>query len=113
MLMYHATDFDNLWSILENGIKASFEGGVYLTDQPQTAATFVALRGMERIVAIPVEVDYVIETFDHDPRLFKCRAYMTTCDISADQIVIDEIVTFENPFYRKIMEAQEEVGIHR
>lgn len=74
---YHATDFKNLHSILEEGIKPGFEGIVYLAETKEDARKFVALRFYEKVVVIEVELEEsdVEETFDHNYSFFKCRAF--------------------------------------
>lgn len=80
---YHATPFSNLDSILENGIHRSIEGVVYLTTKPGDAAKFVAIRGCGDILVCKVSVDeeLVEESFDHNEKFFKCRAFMYSKDI--------------------------------
>ena len=80
-VMYHATDYDNLYSILENGLKVnSIDGLVYLAETPEDALKFVCLRGYKKIVSFKVKIykkdeDKLIETFDHSYNFFKCRSF--------------------------------------
>lgn len=80
-IMYHATDMKNLASILDNGLIANnFEGIVYLAEKPEDALKFVVLRCYDEIVLLKVKIykkdeGKLIETFDHNPRIFKCRAF--------------------------------------
>ena len=89
---YHATDYNNLISILSNGIKANqYDGLVYLCEKPEDAAKFLVVRGIKHIAVFKVKVykydeDKVIETFDHNPMFFKCRAFGYQGDISSDLI---------------------------
>lgn len=76
---YHATPYENLESIVyHKGILKGCDGMVYLTDSPESAATFVAIRGCKDILVIEVLLDdsKVEESFDHSPAFFKCRAWM-------------------------------------
>ena len=89
---YHATEYTNLISITDNGIKANnFEGIVYLCEESDDAAKFLAIRGIKDIVTFKVKIykadeDKIIETFDHNPYIFKCRAFGHIGDISPDLI---------------------------
>lgn len=74
---YHATPFENLESIMDQGIRKSRDGVVYLTEKPEEATRFVVIRGYVDILVCEVQVkeDLVEETFDHSEVFFKCRAY--------------------------------------
>lgn len=74
---YHATPFENLGSILANGILPGPDGRVYLTDDPQDAAKFVAIRFCRDILVVKVDLeeDLVEESYDHNEAFFKCKAY--------------------------------------
>lgn len=93
---YHATPFENLNSIFKKGITRGVDGVVYLTEKPEEAAKFVAIRGCKKILVIEVEVeDYLVEeSFDHSQEFFKCRAYSYPYDISIDEFG-DNIRTYE------------------
>lgn len=85
---YHATPFENLESIMDQGLHRGCDGVVYLTEKPEEAARFVAIRGYVNIlvVVVQVEEDMVEETFDHSALFFKCRAYGYPEDIAAEEI---------------------------
>lgn len=86
---YHATPFENLVSILEKGIlKSKLDGVVYLTEKPEEAARFLAIRFCREILVLEVEVeeDMVEEMHDHCEAFFKCKAYGYHGDIDPDQI---------------------------
>lgn len=74
---YHATDYKNINSIFAEGIKPGCDGVIYLCEDPVHAANFVALRGIFKIAVFELELDdsEVEETFDHNARFFKCKAY--------------------------------------
>ena len=84
---YHATPFSNLNSILEKGIKVGIDGVVYLTEEPDEAVRFVAIRGFKKILVIEVEVeeDMVEESFDHNFNFFKCKAFVYPNNISVSE----------------------------
>lgn len=77
MKMYHATNFENLGSILDKGILPSSEGIVYLTANQDEAPRFLVVRGIKKILVIECEVEesMVEEQFDHNENFFKCKAY--------------------------------------
>ena len=86
--MYHATKSSNLVSILEKGILASPEGIVYLTEKPEDAAKFLAIRMETSIISIGVKVDpaKVEEQFDHNEKFFGCRAFGYKGNIKKEDI---------------------------
>lgn len=85
---YHATPFENLESILDQGIHRGCDGIIYLTTEPQDAAKFVAIRGYKEILVCKVELeeDQVFETFDHNEKFFGCKAYGYVDHIAAHDI---------------------------
>lgn len=86
---YHATDFDNLGSILDKGVLPnSIEGIVYLTEEPTDAIKFLFIRGIKTILVVEVELNEseVTEQFDHNQIFFKCKAFGYGNIISTDQI---------------------------
>ena len=93
---YHATPFENLNSIFKKGILKGIDGVVYLTEKPEEAARFVAIRGCKKILVIEVEVeDYMVEeSFDHSESFFQCKAYSYPDNISIDEFGND-VRTFE------------------
>lgn len=86
---YHATPYENLVSILENGIKKSIDGVVYLTENKDEAARFLLIRGYHDILTIEVLIDSenVEETFDHSEKFFKCKAFGYKDDIKPDELI--------------------------
>lgn len=79
-VLYHATDYNNLISILEHGLKPGYDEVVYLAETPEDALKFVCLRGYKNIVTLQVKIykkdeDKIQETFDHNYNFFKCRAF--------------------------------------
>lgn len=85
---YHATPYENLSSIIVDGIKASYEGIVYLTKERDDALKFVAVRGYKDILTVEVLIDSekVEETFDHNLMFFKCKAFGYKGDIKPCEI---------------------------
>ncbi|MBR6604633.1 MAG: hypothetical protein IKK92_01975 [Prevotella sp.] len=86
---YHATPFENFESIARRGIlKSKFEGVVFLTEKPEEAVRFLAIRFCREILVCEVEVDesLVEESFDHNEAFFKCKAYAYRGDIKPEEI---------------------------
>lgn len=89
---YHATDVNNLASILNTGLEArNPENIVYMTEKPDDALKFVALRFYPEILVVKIKIPKklehkVIETFDHNPNFFKCRAFGYQGDIPTSMI---------------------------
>ncbi len=86
---YHATPYENLESILENGIKRGVDGVVYLTEGRDEAMRFLLIRGYRDILTVEVLIDSenVDEMFDHNPNFFKCRAFGYKGDIKPDELM--------------------------
>lgn len=90
MKFYHATDYSRLDSIMEKGLlNSNIEGIVYLTKDPKDAIKFPAVHLVTDILVVEVELDEndVQETFDHNERFFRCKAYGYPGNISTDDIV--------------------------
>ena len=77
MKFYHATDYENVDSIVDKGLIPGIDGIIYLADSFENAVKFVMLRGYERILVCEIDLneDQVQETFDHSPIFFQCKAY--------------------------------------
>lgn len=86
---YHATPYENLESIMSKGLMRGCDGVIYLTEKPEEAARFVAIRGYHKIlvIGIDVEEDSVEESFDHSQVFFNCRAYTYSEDIEPDKLI--------------------------
>lgn len=72
---YHATSYENLASIVVDGIKSGMEGVVYLTKERDDALKFLAIRGCHDILTVEVLIDSekVEETFDHSLQFLNVR----------------------------------------
>ena len=86
---YHATPFENLESIMDQGIRKGCDGVVYLTEKPEEAVRFLAIRGIRKILVLGVDLeeDMVSESFDHNEAFFKCKAFMYPENILFDYLV--------------------------
>lgn len=102
MLLYHATNMDNLSSIIEQGLKTN-SGGVFFAEHADLAATFLFLRGVNNIVVLAVELDEadVEESFDHNEMWFKrtlnkesCKCYIYNHNVSTEDISWDKCLTY-------------------
>lgn len=90
--MWHATDYNNLISIMDNGIKPGPDKMVYLCDTEHDAAKFLIVRNCKHILTLRIKIykkdeAKIHETFDHSERFFKCRAYGYKGEIPAANIV--------------------------
>ena len=89
---YHATSMNNLISILNNGIKPSTDGLVYICENETDAVKFVAIRGFKEILTCKIKMlkadeEKIQETFDHSEAFFKCRAFGYNGEIPPNKIV--------------------------
>ena len=88
---YHATSFDNLGSILCNGISPGPDGLVYMCDNPKDSLKFLYIRRIRQILVCKIKIlkqdeSNIIETFDHSKAFFKCRAFGYKGVITTDKI---------------------------
>lgn len=77
-IYYHATDFENLVSILDTGIEVrNAEGVVYLCEKVEECLRFAKVHGVRDALVCKVMLneDEVFETFDHSFEFFQCRAF--------------------------------------
>lgn len=97
---YHATSYDNLTSILCDGLRTSMEGIVYMTETPIDAVKFVALRMIPKILVVEIKTlkkheENIIETTDHNYDFFKCKSYGYVGNI--DSNMITNYLLYDNP----------------
>lgn len=90
-VMYHATPYENLINILDNGIKADNDGSVYLCNNSDDCVKFLAVRGIKHVVTFEVRIpkrleNRIFESFDHSQAFFKCRAFGFIGDIAPKMI---------------------------
>lgn len=95
---YHATQIENLESIISNGLKRNkIEKVVFLCERPEDAAKFLRVRGFTHFVIIPVKVHekFITESFDHSEAFFKCRCWMYSKDVQPRYIDVDNILEYK------------------
>ncbi len=104
MIYYHATPKENIFSILKNGIHASFDGlyeGVYLCKSPEECLMFFTIwpnSAGKEIAVIPLDLDEskIIKGTDHDKRYIPCDSFMYLEDIPANKIPpLNEILLYK------------------
>lgn len=88
---YHATSEKTFYSILDDGeIKVGWDGIIYLTEKPEEAVRFIALRlTNDDIYVLEIEVpdpSLIEETFDHSYNFFKCKSFGYPENIPSDNI---------------------------
>ena len=93
MKYYHATNFDNASSIIQDKeIRTGCDGIVYLADSVDNALKFVCLRAFaETIIVFEIDIPkdenkFVEETFDHNYKFFKCKSYGYPKNISTSWV---------------------------
>lgn len=95
---YHATQAENLESIIKDGLKRNnIEQAIFLCDKPEDAAKFLRVRLCPHFVVIPVQVHerFLEESFDHSEQFFKCKAWMYKKDIAPRYIDVDNILEYK------------------
>ena len=87
MVLYHATDYQNLDSILSEGLRTGHDHLVYFCERPDYAARFVYIRGIQHILVIEVDIpdEQIQESFDHNPNFFGCRAFTVARQIKVGE----------------------------
>lgn len=90
---YHATPFENLDSIIADGLKRGYDGVVYLAETPEDALKFLRIRFCTDTLVIRVDLEEaeVEESFDHSQAFFQCRAFMYPHDIPSDELDINSM----------------------
>ena len=85
---FHATPYENLLSIVDNGIKTGCDRVIYVADNPTSAAMFLAVRGCKDILVVEVKLpsSKLVESFDHSEAFFRCRAFTYDKPISTKHI---------------------------
>ena len=88
MVLYHATPYSNLISIVSEGIKLSSDGVVYACEKPEECLRFAYVHGCYDVLVIKFKVDKrkVVETFDHSYEFFKCRCFGSKIPVTLDMI---------------------------
>lgn len=86
--MYHATRYENLIGILNNGIITGVDGIVYLCEEQKDAIKFPFVSLVKDILVVEVELEEseLFETFDHNEKFFGCRAYGIARKIEKSEI---------------------------
>lgn len=103
MILWHATDYDNLDSIMTKGILPGTLGQVYFADNPTSSAVFLYMRGVAKAVALPVHFNNgeVQESHDHNGRFFRCRCYTSDKAVGPDRILWDKAKVYNLDETRK------------
>jgi hypothetical protein len=102
-MIYHATNFENLQSILVNGIKpADWSGETYFANNPSYAAGFLQMRGVQQIVVFAVNMvdldpNLLEEGSDHAAAFFPDDLEVTVYagEVPPEALPLDEIVYFD------------------
>ena len=98
MKLYHATDKENLVSIITEGIKPDMLGNVYFAESYEQASAFMFFRLIQEIIIFEIEMDIskCRESFDHSEELFcimfgfeTCRAWRYRGNVPAELIDLD------------------------
>lgn len=97
-ILYHATSYENLGSILRKGLSVdNTEKAIFFTDDPKSSAKFMLVRGIYNIIAIPVKLssldkNKIKESFDHSESFFKTRAWIYTDNIPPSKLMVNKIL---------------------
>ena len=111
---WHATPYDNLTSILGNGIQPRF-GEVYCSTNVDASARWICFtrQNAEKVVLIPFKANPndMSLGIDHSPMMTKMlgvddegASYVYNQTVNPRQIVFDDIRVVENLFYNPKIE---------
>lgn len=81
MILWHATDYQNIPNIMAKGIIPNRYNEVFFADNCASAMMFLAMRGHTHIVALPVEFKpaEVKESFDHSQEFYRYVGWLEAC----------------------------------
>lgn len=110
---WHASPYENLTSILGNGIQPRF-GEVYCSTNLEASARWICFtrRDAEKVVLIPFTAnpDDMSLGVDHSPKMTEMlgvpdegASYVYGETVNFKQIVFDDIRVVDNPFYSEKM----------
>lgn len=103
MILYHGTKFENMLSILSEGLEPrNMERGTYFANTSQYAAAFMNLYGVQDIVVFAVDADdldpdLLEEGVDHNPIFFPddLEVWLYRGHIEPDLIDEEQILRYD------------------
>tara|TARA_R100000479_G_scaffold175457_1_gene126554 strand:- start:280 stop:636 length:357 start_codon:yes stop_codon:yes gene_type:complete len=106
---YHATPYENFFSIMEEGIRKSW-GGVYCSTDMDTAAKWICFTRAtsKKIMVLSFKRDSSLMELgiDHSPVMTKMlgvdddsASFVSPDGIPPEDIIWDDVMIYENPFY--------------
>ena len=116
-IFYHATDYDNLPSIMGKGIVPGIDGVVYSAENGHLSMAWMCMTRPQtkKVISIPYRADMKTHrpASDHSPFMLEflgaklketsydmgTKVYETTETIKPEQIMFDKIKQVDNPCY--------------
>ncbi len=116
-IFYHATDYDNLPSIMGKGIVPDIDGVVYSSEDGHLSTIWICRTKphIKKVILIPYKADMATHrpAGDHSPSMLDflganleetrynrdTKVYETTETIKPEQIIFDKIMQYDNPCY--------------
>lgn len=89
---YHATRKKNTFKIIDEGLKAGWDGVVYLSDTVDGALEFMEIRqqpGLFAVIPVYLDESTVEESHDHNRAFIKANGYIHVGDIPAEYVEQD------------------------
>jgi len=122
-IYYHATPFSNLYSIMAEGIKPNF-GTIYSTDTKELSVSWICFtnRGVRKIIVVPYRAEPKTHrpATDHSPMMLTilgappgAKVYETSKAIEPKQIMVEDILIYDNPCFDKDFARQVAVAEYR
>ena len=116
-IFFHATDYDNLSSIMAKGIVPGIDGVVYSAENGHLSTAWMCMTRPQtkKVISIPYKADMATHRLagDHSPFMLEVlgakleetsynmdtKVYETTETIKPEQIFFDKIKQVDNPCY--------------
>ena len=111
---YHATPYENFFSITREGIRQSW-GGVYCSTDMDTSAKWICFTKPQskKIMVLPFQRDSSVMELgcDHSPILTKMMgvdddtaSFVSPDGIPSQDIIWDDVRVYDNPFFAGVEE---------
>lgn len=94
MRLWHATHGENISSILQNGLRASYDGYVYFFENPDNCFALMALHygnEVKSVVIIPVDFEEheIQESISFSEDVFGCKEFVYKGDLPKERVTLN------------------------
>tara|TARA_R100000742_G_C4216546_1_gene41480 strand:+ start:218 stop:640 length:423 start_codon:yes stop_codon:yes gene_type:complete len=117
-IYYHATPFSNLSSIMAKGLVPTYNG-LYSSESKELSVSWICMtnQDIKKIMVIPYKADPKTHRPASDHSLMMLRilgapvdtkVYVTYEVVKPNQIILEDILTYDNPCYNPNVKEQME-----